>query len=417
MTGARNLIVFLADNFILALFAISGPVVALAPKGITVLVILMALLAGASLLARREAIQLPWNGLTKALLAFLVWLGLSILWSSDMSKSAGKYLQIIGLLATLPPLWSYFLKFDESRAKLLTGILCVNFILAWGLASFIIFYPAEFVSLINALKAVSHESLGLAIQMEYWVRVSNRGVMIILVLSVLFAGLLPKKYDLYLAGACVPVFLILLNSQNQSALLAFVLAGLFYLQNYLWPRYTTKFFYTLIALVAVFIVPFSIANYQHGWVQMIFPDSLITKASILQRTDLYYVYAMDFLNHPVLGQGLDSSASPDFGTQAFNLYDNENPPHHPHNIFLQLLTELGIIGLGIAVLLIFKTIEYQSFLVRRGFREGHVVVLVICALFANFFAYSPFQSWLIASLIFSFVVLVISLVLKNAMTK
>ena len=181
-------------------------------------------------------------------------------------------------------------------------------------------------------------------------------------------------------------FSIALNSDNQSALIGLILPTVFIVLGGLWPKLSRNLFAAAVLVAAVFIAPLSVVNYNTKLSSSVMPEAFVKNASVNQRTDLYYAYTMAWAERPLIGHGLDSSASVDFGDKAYNLWPDKTLVHHPHNFFLQVLYELGLPGLICIVVIV----------LHFG-RRLEMLPVTLSVFGISFFAYNLWQSWLLGT--------------------
>lgn len=372
-----------AERLIILLLFLSGPVIALAPKGLAALILLLGLSAAMNLWSRGEKIHISLKGTSLYLLALFVWAGMSVFWAQDMAGAGKKLTQLSGFLLCLPPLWSFAHNTEIFKSRSVQLGMLISFSLAWVLSAFIIFYPAEFVALISDVnKSLTARDMS-PVQMQNFVTVSNRAITVLVPLTFVLFACLPR-HKWMIAPVLVMVFSIVINSNNQSALIGLSLPVLFMALRAGLPKLIKPIFAIAILLSSVLIVPMSIVNYTQNLAADYLPKTFVQRASVSARTDLYYAYAMAWLKKPITGYGLDSSSSVNFGDTEYNLWSEKTSVHHPHNYFLQLLYELGLPGL-LAVLMIVLRLGRSL--------EGVPVLLSVFGI--SFFAYNLWQSWLL----------------------
>ena len=177
-----------SERMVVVLLLLSGLAIALAPKGLAALVLLLAICAAVNLWARGETFELPFNTATISLFALVVWAGVSVLWTQDMAAAGRKFGQLFGFLLCLPPLWRFAVtnRVFSSRAVQL-GLLA-SFLVSWGIAASVVFFPAELVEGVAALNGTLQERGFSPVQMQNHITVSNRALTVLVPLTfVLFA--------------------------------------------------------------------------------------------------------------------------------------------------------------------------------------------------------------------------------------
>ena len=375
-----------AERIIISLLLLSGLVIALAPKGLAALILLLAVFAAVNLWARGETFHLPVNAATMNVFALFAWAGVSVLWAQDMSGAGRKFGQLTAFVLCLFPLWRFAVTTQIFSSRAVQLGLLASFLISWGIAAFIVFFSDQFVDAIAVLNSGLQAKGFSAIQMQNHVTVSNRAITFLVPLTfVLFARFSDQKW-MY-APILVMIFSVALNSNNQSALIGICLPVVFMMLASFWPEKAKTLFSVLVVLAALLVVPLSVVNYNKGLTSAVMPDKFLKEAHIAQRTDLYYAYSMAWAERPLVGYGLDSSSSVDFGDKEYNLWREKVSVHHPHNFFLQLLYELGLPGL----------LSFIIILLHFG-RQIDTLPLTLSVLGISFFAYNLWQSWLVGML-------------------
>lgn len=81
----------------------------------------------------------------------------------------------------------------------------------------------------------------------------------------------------------------------------------------------------------------------------------IARESSSGRFDLWTNAFQSWLQHPILGSGF------------YQLSDYSNLSAHPHNLFIQVLTETGLIGFGFLTYTVFKIVRNINWNLRKGY--------------------------------------------------
>src|SRR5699024_5743082 len=79
----------------------------------------------------------------------------------------------------------------------------------------------------------------------------------------------------------------------------------------------------------------------------------IARESSSGRFDLWKNAFQSWLQHPILGSGF------------YQLSDYSNSSAHPHNLFIQVLTETGLIGFGFLTYTVFKIVKNINWNLRK----------------------------------------------------
>ena len=280
MSNAKNNIfskqnlAFYSDNFIVTILTLSGAVIALAPKGLAPMVLLLAIGASVNLWSRGAQINFPLNGGTIGLIGLIIWAGLSVFWAPNMAESAVKFVQIIGFILCLFPLWLYGRTTEIFQKRTVKIILSLSFLASWLFTTLIVFNHHIFIAGISEFNAVLSVVGFSGVQMQNFVSVSNRAITILVPLSfVLYATCLNNKLIYW--PLLVAMFFVIFHSNNQSALLGIAAPVVCIFLICLVPRFVRVFFPIVIVLAGLLVVPLSIVNYQTGLYQKILPEILI----------------------------------------------------------------------------------------------------------------------------------------------
>ena len=133
------------------------------------------------------------------------------------------------------------------------------------------------------------------------------------------------------------------------------------------------------------------------------PAIIKQKASGNYREWIYYTYSNEALSRPLVGHGLKSTKnfSPDGLHHYIELAKERNVPYslaHAHNFPLQIIFEFGYLG---AILFL---VAFWWLLNLRFSNSGRTICAATLAATCGLllFAYSVWQSWLLASLGFLF---------------
>lgn len=328
------------------LVALAGLVTVLVPQGIQVLFIGLAVLAAALYLARGGTARPP-AGILIPLLAFLALELVSLTWTTASMDDAGG--QAIAFLYVLGPglvLIAALEQADEALRQRIERWFVVG--LAVGLA----LYGVEVAFGQPIYRFIKHLDGGKVAD----IKTMNRA-------AALFGLLIwPGAFVLYQRGhrqaafAAVLGFLVLSAFTSNGSALTGMAVGVPLLALALaWPKLARGVM--AVALVAGFVLAVPVALTLH--------KTSLTREDVMplssrHRIEIWRVVGERILEKPVLGWGLDSS----------RMIPNENDrtdfpqivrdgniiPLHPHNLFLQILLETGIVGaalllaLGLAVL-------------------------------------------------------------------
>ncbi len=399
LDGFKNKTFILTERILVFLMLLSGAVIALAPKGLTALVVLLALFSAVNLWAKGQKISLALNGATYSLAAFFIWVGLSVFWADDMAQASKKFAQLTALMLCLPPLFCLANQNNLLRKRHIRLAIFISFVIAWTITCLIVFLPIEFQTNLSEVNKylLAHDLAH--IQLGNYKSLSNRAITILLPLTLLACSFFsnPSQRLIFLAI----IFYIITQSTNQSALLAVILMFAFIGASYFLHITKIRLFIVTSTLAAMLIVPLSLLNFKHDISVSLLPQKFLKAATVQSRTDLYYSYSKAIFENPIFGKGLDTSSSVQLGDKDYNFYHVKHPPHHPHNYFLQVIYELGLVGLGLFLLLLIN-IAKQIDNNYHPLQSTFLWLSFIGAISISFFAYNLWQSWLMANFIFLF---------------
>lgn len=189
------------------------------------------------------------------------------------------------------------------------------------------------------------------------IRIYNSYFLIFSIFAIWF--FLKEKYkSIYLAFIFLAFLSILLDGGRSAALAYTVFIGLICIFNRL-ARLKLIFIYSLTWLAYFLIIYFSS---QSG-------SSLrsIARDSTSGRYDLWLNAFQCWLQSPILGCGF------------YQLDKYSNLSAHPHNLFIQILTETGLIGLSFLLYVIFLILRNISW----KFKENYFVISALIAVFID----------------------------------
>jgi len=192
-----------------------------------------------------------------------------------------------------------------------------------------------------------------------------------LAVAILFIGYLIKKenknnfryfFNYFLAG--VFTFGLLLTF-SRSAWLAFIVAFLYFIFKNLSNKNVRKFFFFIIILSSLLVYIF------YPLIKSRTTSSLIENRSISERQIFTKEALVLWKNNPLLGVGIGNYI---VALEKQYLYKFEYQYQPVHNIFLLILTELGIFGFLLFLLLL-----------RRVYKESHYKPLLILFIIVGLF--------------------------------
>ena len=381
-----------------ALLLLIGPFLAFAIKGLSALLSLAGLAALISLLVQRKwPEKQAWRRFLWPL-ALLAWMIASVSWSAhpDALETLLKLLPALVFYAALSFQFGQFEADDKARWRKRYGLsLMAGVLVALALGPWPFYAPG--------LEHAMRDILEIPRQV-------NRSIGIIAVLIFSLIAYLKPHYprqSMVLLAATVVVAML---SQSQSAALSIIIGllavGLAHISVALCRRLILLSF----AASLVLAVPLATTAFEQNWTQKYAPEVVKKSAAPTIRSWIYYVYAQEIKQRPLIGHGLQSAKG--FSPNGMDDYvqqglDNDVPKMfikslkkpatiaaHAHSLFLQILFELGVIGAILAFMALRQLLPKT---------ESHISKWVLgtwaAGLGTTMFSYHLWQSWLIAALL------------------
>jgi O-antigen ligase len=332
-------------QLVAGLVGLAGIVTTLVPQGIQVLFIVLAVLAGALYLVRRGVVR-PAPGILVPLLAFLL-LGLvSLTWTTVPMEGAGQAIAFLYVLGPGLVLIGALGEADETVRQRIERWFVLG--LGIGLALYAIEVAFDqpiyrFVKHLDGAKVANIKSM-------------NRAAALFGLLIWPAALVLYRRGRPLLGGAAVVGYLGLSACTSNASAVTGMAVGVPLLGlAMLWPVLARRLMAAALALGFLAAVPVALTLHK----------TALTREDVLQlsfrhRIEIWNVVGERILEKPLFGWGLDSSRSipneSDHTDFPQIVHDGNIIPLHPHNLFLQVLLETGIVGaalllaLGLAVL-------------------------------------------------------------------
>ncbi len=241
----------------------------------------------------------------------------------------------------------------------------------------------------------------------------SRGILILTMLMPIVTSILynNKKY-IYGTILLFTISTIIIVGPNDSAKIALICSIIAAITIYLFGPRSFKFFGLVSGIIIIFIplisskiLP-SLGKYEKSieyenktmaW------QETSTGGSVIHRLLVWEFASKEALKKPLFGHGIGTSRL--IGQNIILNIPNTNSeikggiPLHPHNNFIEIWLELGIIGISIISFIWFKIIKYgyylrkQSFILGTGACTSIVTMFIICNLSFGFF-----QAWWMSSL-------------------
>lgn len=211
----------------------------------------------------------------------------------------------------------------------------------------------------------------------------NRSATFLVVLFFAAITTINARVFLMLILLLIAVFL----SESLSAKIGVLVAiAAFFMTRY-WPKFTIQSTKIMVILLAISfpLISFYMADILQLQFIKLLPDSALHRLYIWQNT-IHLI-----IENPIFGYGIAGSRN--FQHYGMVMENGWNLlPMHPHNNFMQLLLELGVIGLALYLLVVINIIEYVAK------TEDNIIKAKYMAIFAAYFAISLFayniwQEW------------------------
>jgi O-antigen ligase len=152
-----------------------------------------------------------------------------------------------------------------------------------------------------------------------------------------------------------------------------VLIFLIYFSLFFYKAYSKRrlIFLLLLALISFLGFVSSMSNYLNK--KALNPTELLQDESLNYRVDYYINSLKLFKSNPIFGHGIGSWKIESLQFQDYN-DSTILSPYYVHNDFLQILMELGLIGLALYLFILFN---FLIFLIKR-FKKGKYFLILIC---------------------------------------
>lgn len=384
----------LVDTLLICLFAATvallGPLAGAAPRGMPVWA-LTAMTLSALLLARTggtaalaAALQPGWR-VAGAVLAFLALAAASIAWSPS-PRAGMTVLEItyIALAAALAGACIGTLT-DETARRL--GWLFVG-----GLLVGIVIFGVE-----NSLDYPLHRWFN-NVHDDPSLAIGNvpKRAAVLLALLVWPAALVLRRRGCRMLALALPLgFVVVSLLQTSRSAMAGVIIGLMTFALATWWRTATRRALAVVLAVAFAgAIPF--AYLLNRVLELQRSDMLFLSAK--HRVEIWWRAASRVFETPIFGQGIDASRAlrPRGETSLFETLNTSLLPLHPHNAFLQVWLELGVVGAVLALAVVLFLLDGTRRLDPRD--QPYALASFTAALGMASTAYGIWQAWWMAGM-------------------
>jgi len=372
-----------------AAFALAGPVLAMAPLGMAPLLIATAVLAtGAERLSARPWPRPPIAALM-SLGALVAWCAVSLLWDIDPGDGARKLIDLIVVAASLMALLGLGGAMSPGQRRR-CGLFLIGG-LSIGLILLVIETAFDF-PLYRLIKGDSDPKLADLVESK---RAVDALPLLVWPAALALAALGKPRLGVFLAV----VFAVTCTVWTASSATLGMAVALAILALAYWSiKAASRLLAATTILAFALIVPLSIIAYSHG-------GSVAhgLKRSGQHRLEIWHFAAEKTLEGPLFGHGFNASRVIPNGdaVSAFLAPGKPIIPLHPHDAFLQIWLELGLVGVVVAVLSLLsslRAVEGWPKITARFALAGYAAALVVAGL-----AFGIWQSWWMATLAFSIV--------------
>lgn len=342
------------------------------PVDITAFLFVISVIQGLVILSSRK-IKVNINTISVCLLGviFAGYVAMSLLWTPSVNYAYEKTLYIATLV-----LWSLIgtaLIISRERSRVIRLLIAIVIFSFWFASESAIFYIKHNMSstFINAL-GIRGAYLGLG-------RVIGAGAVVILSYAVLLAKTSYARLFSLIIGIFFVFVLLILGGRGPfiATLSPFLIALLFTKVHYnykstirikSWQLFTAIFLVTVLFLCAfTFYFGYNVITLQR--LQLLFSQGMGKSASL--RADFYVSSIQRWLDSPIWGHGIGSWPTLMLGMDERG---------YPHNIIMEILVELGLIGMLIFGFLICRTFFNIG---KLAFNKEDKLALIIFILFCN----------------------------------
>lgn len=362
-----------------------GPLLVLAPRTIWVILLVLYGLAAAWRFWRRGRLDLPRGIAALAVLPLLGYAALSIAWTPVTDNALRQIVELLGFFLSAFGLAGLLPHYGAPVLRRLDLAVAAAVILGLATLTIEVVFDQPLYRLVHGMDVTATPSDA----------VLNRPAVLFAAFAWPAALHLRRRglswAAIVLLGATTAV-LVVSSSQSASlgmvaGLMMFGLASL----SLTWARRTVA---AALAIACFGAVPIADGLYSAGAAQW---DGLGITAR--HRVEIWHFTAERVGDRPIFGHGLAASRSMDNRgeTSEFQAPDQSIIPLHPHNAFLQVWLELGLVGavaamaFGLAVLRLTATLAQTAQRMALAQFAASLAMLSV--------AYGAWQSWWVAGLL------------------
>lgn len=371
-------------------FSLLGPVAAFAKQGTVPLLILLMLAhpnLNAIVLSLKSILKTP---LVLALLALIAWCFVTLLWAEALALMTLARLCLVGLMGFMAI--TLIASLNDGTKKKLSIVVVASVVFLLAVLLFEGLSNAALHKLLRPEDTVPRDGEWV----PYLEMVAARGTAILAPFSFVAAALLARLTGRpYLGVALMALTLVATSLLPMDASTLAVLCGcLGYLLVRFRPKVMTKLLFAATILLAI-TSPFIMSS-------VLTQDNLADQGIELTRNQTQRVaiwnYASDLIREkPMLGYGFDSSR--EIGKQGVLISGTNWPamPLHPHNAFLQIWLELGLVGIclvGVFLGFLWRQLDFQ---IEENRETPIIIATIVAALVISLISFGVWQYWWIAT--------------------
>jgi exopolysaccharide production protein ExoQ len=368
-------------------FALAGPVLSVAPLGMSPLLIATGLLGYGA-----ERIQSgSWPVLPRMTLlvfaAFIVWCGLSLLWDLNPASGGRKLIDVAAVALSLSAMLGLATRVSERQRRQLCQVLI------GGLAVGFILLAVETVFDFPLYRAVVGSTNPKLVDLVEAKR--SVDALPLLVWPVCFA--LARLGLPWVGGIVAVLFSVAcIKLTASSATLGMFFSLIVLAASFVSPTWVRRLLALGTALAFILIIPVAITAYDEGGT-----SSHWLKHSAQHRVEIWHFAAERALERPLLGYGFNASRYVPNGDAVSKFLPPGQSliPLHPHDAFLQIWLEVGAVGaliMAVALLILLNAVKRWPIGMSRFTLPGYAAGIVVAAL-----AFGIWQSWWMATIAFS----------------
>ncbi len=292
----------------------------------------------------------------KILLAFLLLLSISVIWSINIGFS---FLRVIALIGSV----IFTLTLCIRRSILQINYILISTIFVTAISTYILFIVSP--SLVIHYDPIHYGDW----KGVFYMKNSLGRAMMLGIVSILFVFIINNKIDIKLLIFVIIYLPLLIFSASSTAV--FITALMIYLFSLIFLINNLKGIkrYSLYAFTAVFILVTIVVILNIEYII----TSLDRNMTLTGRTTLWISLLEHFHNErPLIGFGYSAY----FSTESTLPYRGRWGAPHAHNGFLNLMLDVGYIGLILYMILFIQTVK-RAILITKAYRNYIVYILIL----------------------------------------